>query len=163
VASVAPEKRKPAECCEHPTGPLNPSSQEDSMSILARRQPQLHTAAPVAPADDLGDVEADPSEWPAWTDSDVWTISESPPPLPSRRGPTSEDRAFEMGRSAALDSEGPVEAPAGLTRAERSSFVAGVSVGLAFLLAKLQADELKARHDHGERAEARMATGGRCG
>jgi hypothetical protein len=57
----------------------------------------------------------------------------APKPAPRHaRGPSLEDVAFEMGRSAALEGRhGDVAPPKGLTDAERSAFVAGVAAGLA--------------------------------
>jgi hypothetical protein len=65
-----------------------------------------------------------------------------------------------MGRSAAIEAEGPVDPPAGLTDDEWSAFVAGAGEGLAVGVARLEAMELKARFELGELAEARVATEG---
>lgn len=79
----------------------------------------------------------------------------------SRRGPSAEDLAFEAGRSIALESEAPVEAPRRYTPAERDAFLAGLMEGAAIAhadeLARLDALELQASYDHSEMAEARMA------
>jgi hypothetical protein len=81
----------------------------------------------------------------------------APSPRPGRGGPSAEDVAFEMGRSAALEAGHGDVAPEGpLTAAERAAWHAGLAAGLAEAERSGAAalDALEVEQDWQARAEA---------
>lgn len=51
-------------------------------------------------------------------------------------GPTAADLAYEAGRAAGLDCEGPVEAPAGYSPTERIAFIRGMAEAASIIDAR---------------------------